>query len=514
MQIFKACACRDPVTRKQLGARCPDLAKRNHGKWYARYEAPPGADGKRARPRIGPFDTEKEAKQELGKAIGTGSPGVTSQDRKVRVGTYLDRWHSNRVSAAQNRDDGLAPSTLEAEAEAIDLYLKPGLGHIPLTELHNQQIRDLYAAMRKINRQPESDDNSHLLRALLKARASRHGRRISTRPLGESRIRRVNAVLSSALNEAVSIDHLLSHNPASGIFRSKGGRKSARIKPLLWTGERVEYWERTGKVPAKVMTWSQVQARTFLDFCQATDERLYALYHLDVHYGPRRSELAGLERQDMSVARRRVHIRQAQVDDELDDPKSGKADRLIIFDKDTARVLRDWERVQLDERDKLGDEYADSGRYFTYPDGRALRPEYISDRFLMIVARYQAIRRRYYDEGRGVEWIARRHRVPAEAVAIALATPLPPLNFHGLRHGAATMLLTAKVPSKVISDILGHASTSFTEDVYTVVAEELAEEAAHAISRFMSRTDQEDATPTFRPNIGPTSAQISENDLQ
>lgn len=49
------------------------------------------------------------------------------------------------------------------------------------------------------------------------------------------------------------------------------------------------------------------------------------------------------------------------------------------------------------------------------------------------------------------------------------------------------MLLTAKVPTKVISEILGHASTSFTEDVYTVVAEELAEEAAQAIAAFVPR---------------------------
>jgi integrase len=252
------------------------------------------------------------------------------------------------------------------------------------------------------------------------------------------------------------------------------------------------------------MTWTQVQARTFLDFCQAIDERLYALYHLDVHYGPRRSELAGLERQDMSVARRRVHIRQAQVEDELDDPKSEKSDRLIIFDEHTALVLKNWERLQQDERENLGEEYADSGRYFTYPDGRALRPEYISDRFSIIVTHYQAIRHRYYRESRSVEWIMRRHRVPAEAVAIALATPRPPLNFHGLRHGAATMLLTAKVPSKVTSDILGHASTSFTEDVYTMVAEELAEEAAHAISRFVSRRDQgrpHGVSAQPRPNI-------------
>jgi integrase len=139
------------------------------------------------------------------------------------------------------------------------------------------------------------------------------------------------------------------------------------------------------------------------------------------------------------------------------------------------------------EQIAFGDAYADSGRYFTYPDGRALRPEYISDRFALIIDRYAAIRRRHYEQHWTVERIARRHRVPVEAVHVALSAPLPPLNFHGIRHGAATMLLTAKVPTKVISDILGHASTSFTEDVYTVVAEELAEEAALAISAFVPR---------------------------
>lgn len=29
MKPYKACACRDPSTGKQLGARCPDLPKKN-----------------------------------------------------------------------------------------------------------------------------------------------------------------------------------------------------------------------------------------------------------------------------------------------------------------------------------------------------------------------------------------------------------------------------------------------------------------------------------------------------
>jgi integrase len=53
------------------------------------------------------------------------------------------------------------------------------------------------------------------------------------------------------------------------------------------------------------------------------------------------------------------------------------------------------------------------------------------------------------------------------------------------------MLRAAKVEIKVISEILGHASTSFTDDVYTVVAEELAEQAAQAISAFVPRRSRQ-----------------------
>jgi integrase len=182
-----------------------------------------------------------------------------------------------------------------------------------------------------------------------------------------------------------------------------------------------------------------------------------------------------------------MHIRQSQADDELDDPKSEKSDRPVIFDEVTARVLTAWQERQRFERRSWGPGHVDSGRVFTYEDGRPLRAEYPSARFDLLTSRYTAIRRRFYEEGRTVEWIARRHRAPEEAVRIALTAPLPPIRFHDLRHGAASMLRAAKVEIKVISEILGHASTSFTDDVYTVVAEELAEQAALAISAFVPR---------------------------
>jgi integrase len=71
-------------------------------------------------------------------------------------------------------------------------------------------------------------------------------------------------------------------------------------------------------------------------------------------------------------------------------------------------------------------------------------------------------------------------------VLIGKAGP-PPVRFHDLRHGAATMLIAAGQPVKVVSAILGHSTSSFTMDVYAVVAEELAAAAAVAIAAFVPR---------------------------
>ncbi len=49
------------------------------------------------------------------------------------------------------------------------------------------------------------------------------------------------------------------------------------------------------------------------------------------------------------------------------------------------------------------------------------------------------------------------------------------------------MLLAAGQPPKVVSEILGHSTVAFTMDVYTSVAEELADSAASAIAAYVPR---------------------------
>lgn len=489
MKPFKACSCRDPETKRLLGKKCPDLSKKGHGGWYARYEAPKSADGKRRQPRIGPYTTETECKKELAKVLGTAASPKAHDERKTTLGEYLERRYAWRKSEAET-GEGLKKSTLDAEREAIDLYGKPGLGHIKVVDLTDEHFRELYAAMRKLNRPEEQGDRSEILRRLKDARATRDGRRLHSRPISEGRIRRVHAVLHGALTDAVKLSKIRPDNPTDGVWRSKGGkRKQGRARPLLWTAERVEAWEKTGSIPAKVMVWTSEQCGAFLDFAEASEERMYPAFHLDAYYGPRRGELVGAEEKDLSLERRRLHVLQAQSDDELDDTKTEAGYRQIPLDDETVRVLKAWRKRKLVERLQWGELYRDAGRVFCYEDGSALKAEYLSSRFRILLERYANIREKAAEKW-SVERIARKFRTTEAAVGVAMRMTLPPIRFHDLRHGAATMLIAAGVDDKFVSEVLGHASVSFTKDVYAVVAEELAEDATRKIAAFIPRQNR------------------------
>jgi len=97
---------------------------------------------------------------------------------------------------------------------------------------------------------------------------------------------------------------------------------------------------------------------------------------------------------------------------------------LVVLPADTVAALRDQRRHQLEERLAAGGDYVDRGLVFCDLRGAPLSPATVSRRF---------------------ERLGR-------------AADLPGLTFHGLRHTFATLALRAGVPSKVVAEVLGHAS--------------------------------------------------------
>lgn len=91
-RTFKRCGCRSTETGKLYDTKCPQVRKRNHGSWWARYDAPRGADGKRRRPRLGPFPTKDLAEDALVRELAKIGQDGHGWDRALTVGQYLERW--------------------------------------------------------------------------------------------------------------------------------------------------------------------------------------------------------------------------------------------------------------------------------------------------------------------------------------------------------------------------------------------------------------------------------------
>ncbi len=139
-----------------------------------------------------------------------------------------------------------------------------------------------------------------------------------------------------------------------------------------------------------------------------------------------------------------------------DTPKSDSGARTVRLDSQTHQLLLFWRRRQQTERaeweekhrkePKKYEPYVDSGRVFTWEDGRPYHPEYLSQVFNRLVQKLG----------------------------------LPPIRLHDLRHCAATLSLAAGVHMKTIQVLLGHSSYKLTADTYTSVLPQLELEAADA----------------------------------
>jgi integrase len=121
----------------------------------------------------------------------------------------------------------------------------------------------------------------------------------------------------------------------------------------------------------------------------------------------------------------------------------------VSLDRDTVNALAAWRRQQAEERLAVGPAWRDHGLVFVDEVGIPPHPETMT-------------------------------RWWREAVARA---GLPPIRLHDARHTAATVMLRAGVPVKVVSQRLGHADVAVTMRVYQHVTAQDDRSAADALGR-------------------------------
>ncbi|MCA1832114.1 MAG: site-specific integrase, partial [Actinobacteria bacterium] len=234
----------------------------------------------------------------------------------------------------------------------------------------------------------------------------------------------VHSVLGKAFRDGVRMKRL-THNPVGD------------VEPPTLT--RHEY-----------SVWGPAQVRKFLEHVR--DDRLYAAWRIFAMVGPRRGEVAGLQWSGVDFERGTLRISQTMTlaDNKIitkPRTKTGRP-RIVSLDTDTVAGLRAWGKRQKEERLRAGEAWQDTGRVFTWEDGSVVNPERWSD------------------------WFSQHAR----------DARLPRIRLHDLRHSAATAMLAAGLPTKLVSDRLGHSNTATTTDIYQHATQELQAHTAAAIA--------------------------------
>ncbi len=104
--VYAWCGCRDQVTGRRLGGRCPRRSQRGHGSWYLSLDMPTEAGGERRRVRRGDYPTSEAARRALSQLV-MPVPG-SGDAAPVTVGQWLQRWPGQR---AGTRDPPAAATT-------------------------------------------------------------------------------------------------------------------------------------------------------------------------------------------------------------------------------------------------------------------------------------------------------------------------------------------------------------------------------------------------------------------
>jgi integrase len=192
--------------------------------------------------------------------------------------------------------------------------------------------------------------------------------------------------------------------------------------------------------------YSANEIKALLEFVKDTNMEVPII--LAAICGMRRGEILGLMWDEVSFENQTIRICRQLLPTknglEFEEPKSEDSNRTINTPAEVMDMLKRQSERQQEYKRLLGDEYHDNGLVNCCNNGELLNPSYFSKQFAQTI------------KNAGLKHI----------------------RFHDLRHSCASLMLTAGVPMKVASQILGHSSIGITADLYTHVITDLKKDAA------------------------------------
>lgn len=374
------------MTRHKAGEQKDGIAKRGSTYSYiVRVKDP--ETGKTKQKWISGFATKAEAISARDKARTDARTGIFVSPTKITVQDHFEAWWTIKSQKVK-------PTTADNYRQILDRYILPNLGSMALKDLTPVLIERMLLDLNK--------DHS------------------------ESTVRLVSIVLAQGLDRAIK-DHLLAINPAKGIERPKGKKKS-------------------------VTPYTSSELKELLKALE--NHRLFAFFRLLAYSGARRGEILALKWSDLefdkgtlSISKNRTRIGRSVI--EQDSTKGGDGKRTVQIDSETLRILKKHRTDQIEERMKAGSAWQEQNYIFTQVTGEPLDPS----------TPYQLFKK-----------VAKKIGLRSESL-------------HSIRHLHATELLNSGVSVHLVKDRLGHSDISTTLRIYAHIRPEQKQEVADLFAR-------------------------------
>lgn len=199
------------------------------------------------------------------------------------------------------------------------------------------------------------------------------------------------------------------------------------------------------------------ELKEFLKLAQtATLSYFFPLVHLMSYTGLRQGEAIALKWSDIDFENKKITVDKtaARIKEKqtLQTPKTKNSKRVISIDPTTLSILKSWKKDQI----KI---YFRNGKHF---EG--------DDNFIFTNQR--------------ADWVHIHNFIPYFKRFVT-DHKLKPITPHGLRHTHASLLFSAGVEPKNISDRLGHSTVQITLDLYTHITEEQRTDTVEKLLEYM-----------------------------
>ncbi len=210
----------------------------------------------------------------------------------------------------------------------------------------------------------------------------------------------------------------------------------------------------------KAASYNQEETAAMLKALDSEPLKYKAMIYLALASGLRLGELLGLEWSDIDFQGNTLDVQRAsqslpEQGTFTKTTKTEESQRLISMPASVMRILKEYRIEWLEHKMKIGDLWEGSERLWVQWNGKPMYTGTPSAWFPKFLKRHG----------------------------------LPHLNFHGLRHTSATLLISSGVDVRSVSGRLGHAQSSTTLNIYSHFLRSADEAAANIMDQILTQSN-------------------------